>query len=259
MKIFLSWSGTLSYQVALELRNWLPLVLQSLEPYVSSEDIDKGARWSIDISRELETSHFGIICVTRDNLTAPWLNFEAGALSKSMEQARVAPFLLGIKRAEVQGPLLQFQSTIYETRDIRKLVHTLNNAPGGQRIDNSRLDTTFDSFWPRLRDVLESLQQQTNKHSDHEPQTASITSSEILEEVLDLVRSQQRLLTSPETLMPPAYLQSVLAGPMRREIAPQVFSDLEHGWRNLRDLVESLGMQVEIRVPGVLPPCVSCA
>ena len=88
MKVFLSLSGHKSHQVALVLRDWLPSVIQSLTPYVSSEDIDKGARWSTDIAKELEDSTFGILCVTKDNLEAPWLLFEAGALSKMMKVCR---------------------------------------------------------------------------------------------------------------------------------------------------------------------------
>ena len=91
MKVFISWSGAISHQVALVLREWLPSVIQAVEPYVSSEDIDKGARWTTDISKELEASQYGILCVTPENIEAPWLNFEAGALSKTIDKSRVCP------------------------------------------------------------------------------------------------------------------------------------------------------------------------
>src|SRR5579863_2718491 len=113
MKVFLSWSGELSHKIAIEMRDWLPFVIQSVEPYVSSEDIDKGTRWSIDIAKELENSSFGILCVTPQNLDAPWLNFEAGALSKAFNTASVSPFLFGLKPSDLKkSPLLQFQSTL---------------------------------------------------------------------------------------------------------------------------------------------------
>ena len=64
MKVFISWSGDTSHNVALALREWLPSVLQSVEPYVSSEDIDKGARWSAEIGYQLNDTDFGILRVT---------------------------------------------------------------------------------------------------------------------------------------------------------------------------------------------------
>ncbi len=128
MKVFISWSGAISHLVAIKLRDWLPSVIQSIEPYVSSEDIDKGARWSTDIAGELHASSYGLICLTKDNINAPWINFEAGALGKSIDKSRVSPFLFRIKRSEVEGPILQFQSTIFEKDDVLKLLKSINAA-----------------------------------------------------------------------------------------------------------------------------------
>lgn len=83
MKVFLSWSGESSHAIAEKLHKWLPMVIQKIEPYISTE-IEKGTRWASDIASELEVCAFGIACVTQENKDAPWLLFEAGALSKSV-------------------------------------------------------------------------------------------------------------------------------------------------------------------------------
>ena len=82
MKVFISWSGTRSKTVAQTLHTWLKDVMPSLEPSASWEDIDKGKPWSIQLARYLEAIHVGVVCLTPENLTEPWLLFEAGAISK---------------------------------------------------------------------------------------------------------------------------------------------------------------------------------
>ncbi len=196
MKVFISWSGNKSHKVALVYRDWLPSVIQTIEPYVSSEDIDKGARWSTDIATELEDSTFGILCVTNENLNAPWLAFEAGALSKTMDKAFVSPFLFDIKRSEVDGPILQFQSTIFQKEDIKKLVKTLNKACGEQSITDARLEKAFEVWFPTLEEELNKLKDIADEPKKSDEQNGY--SSEILEEILDLSRNNQKLLRNPD-------------------------------------------------------------
>jgi hypothetical protein len=166
MKVFLSWSGTTSHKVATILRDWIPSVIQSVIPYVSSEDIDKGTRWSTDIAKELEDSAFGILCVTKDNLSAPWLTFEAGALSKKLEKSFVSPFLFNIKRAEIDGPILQFQSTIFEEEDVKKLLKTINKACGDDKLSDERFEKSFAVWYPNLEKELKELKDKTKSEEE---------------------------------------------------------------------------------------------
>ena len=60
------------------------------------------------------------------SLNSPWLNFEAGALSKSLDISRISPFLLGLRQAELTGPLAQFQATLPQVDDAVRLVKSMN-------------------------------------------------------------------------------------------------------------------------------------
>src|SRR5215510_4656397 len=108
---------------------------------MSAENIDKGERWSVDIAKQLEECHFGVVCVTPQNKDAPWILFEAGALSKSMEKARVSPLAFGVSASEfTNSPLLQFQFTLFKKDDVRKLLYSMNDAaPESERLSKDIL------------------------------------------------------------------------------------------------------------------------
>jgi hypothetical protein len=197
MKVFLSWSGDKSHKIAIIFRDWLPCVIQSIESYVSSEDIDKGARWSTDIAKELENSSFGILCVTRENINAPWLNFEAGALSKTIEKSSVSPFLFDIKRSEINGPILQFQSTIFEKDDIKKLIFSLNKACENGKLLDDRLEDTFNVWYPKLEEYLKKVHDIQDEQNTTD-EKHGVKESTILEEILELTRINQKLIRNPE-------------------------------------------------------------
>jgi hypothetical protein len=149
VRVFISWSGASSRQLAEALRDWLPSVLHVVEPYMSAEDIAKGARWPQEVARQLDESEFGIICVTRDNQRSEWLNFEAGALSKSVLSGRVVPLLLGVDEIDPRHPLWQFQSVTCERADVLRLVRDINKA-SLRALPGDKVQKSFDMWWPDL-------------------------------------------------------------------------------------------------------------
>ena len=153
MRVFLSWAGPLSHALATTLHDWIPLVIQPARPFIS-EDIAKGRRWSAVLAEQLSESDCGIVCVTKDNLAAPWLHFEAGAISKMTGKSNVSPLLLNIKKSEADGPLSQFQLTVCERDDIFRLMQSINNQLGPEiRLPDDLLIREFEKWWPDLESI----------------------------------------------------------------------------------------------------------
>jgi len=188
VKVFIIWSGPRSKEVAVALRNWLPDVIQACEPWVSPEDIDPGARWGAELAAQLEQTQFAVLCLTSDNLSAPWIHFEAGAISKKLDdKTRVAPYLLDIKPTDIVGPLVQFQAVNADPEGTLKLVHSINHALDSNALANDRIDKYFKKCWPELEPILKKI-------PPSPPETSKPVRSEkeLLEEILGLVRDQSR-------------------------------------------------------------------
>ena len=168
MKIFISWSDETGYAIASILGGWIPSVIQAVETYVSPEDSRKGTKWVNEVSQELNRSSLGIVCVVPGNIGAPWLNFEAGVLSESLDVARVIPLLVGVERSELDnGPLAQFPSAIYGKNDLYQILETINENTEKMRLSKERLRDSFELWWPKLDLDVESIMGKEIKETRH--------------------------------------------------------------------------------------------
>lgn len=193
-KVFISWSGDLSKRLGEALRKWLPGVLQYVKPYFTPDDIEKGAKWNSDIARELEEANIGLICLTRDNIDKAWILFEAGALSKSFEKSRVCTILFNLDTTDLKGPLTSFQTTRFNKDDIKRLVDTINNAAGDDKLEHQILENVFAMWWPKLEEQVAEI---LASHTEDNPE-ARRSDRDILEEMLALTRmSTSRSHRSP--------------------------------------------------------------
>lgn len=186
MQIFISWSGEMAKRCAEALRDWLPYMNQAISPFVSSQDISKGERGLNKIADQLQECSFGIVCVTRENQSAPWINFESGALSRELGESSLVPFLLDMQVKDLSsGPITQFQATDGSSKeDVWAMVKSINQKCE-KTVDQERLQRTFERFWDDLAGNLTSIRE--GSPSSGMPQRET---SDILDELVKLVREQ---------------------------------------------------------------------
>jgi hypothetical protein len=201
VRVFISWSGELSKELAEAFRNWLPSALQYVKPYFTPADIEKGSKWATEIFKELSASSICVIVLTRDNLASNWIMFEAGAISCTIDRARVCPIIFDLEETDLQGPLAQFQATKFTKLDIRKLFLTINSAASEQRISDSVADTVFEKWWPDLETQILKI---VDSHKATRSKSDIRSERDLIEELLLLTRKlsvefEEGKLSAPET------------------------------------------------------------
>lgn len=212
MKVFISWSGDFSQKIAILVKDWLEQCIQSVEAFVSKEDIEKGENWSVRVNNELSNTNYGIVCLTKDNITAPWIHFEAGALSKLVE-ARVSTIAIDVPYSEIKGPLSSFQNTTLEKEDMLKLLKSVNEAISKNEekaLTDERLNESFNAFWPKFEEKKNKLFEEHQKEPTKKINSKVSVQQENIEELLQLARNQNVILSDPTRLLPPTYLTDIL-------------------------------------------------
>jgi len=182
MKVFLSWAGEASKHMATTLYTWLPQVIYTLKPWMSTR-IDKGDSWDGAISEALHESPIAIFCLTADSLDSKYLHYEAGAIANT-KGSKPCTLLLGITDLDVKHPLARFQHTKFTKEDMLVLLQTINTKmqeAGETAIPEAVLSKALDHNWPELESASQSVPM-SKVLSTSRPQ------KDLLEEILETVR-----------------------------------------------------------------------
>ncbi|SLD64557.1 ATP-dependent DNA helicase PcrA [Mycobacteroides abscessus subsp. bolletii] len=196
-KVFISWSGQLSRRIATIWRDLVKETFDTVEPFMSEENIGAGERGLPKISAELAGTSFGVIVVTQENQNSPWLNYEAGALSKNVgdQTVRVAPTLVDFERKnDVTGPIGQFQASLLNREGVEYVLVEIARLAD---VDESAVKKRFAHFW---REEYECRFNSAKNLSDS-PIAAKAkrrSSDDVLDEILTTVRDLARTSAAAE-------------------------------------------------------------
>jgi hypothetical protein len=195
MKVFISWSGDRSKRIAELLDDWIQCVIQAVNPWMSSKDIDRGALWFTEITDQLANTSIGIVCITKENRNKPWILFEAGALAKGLTSNRVCTFLIDLAATDLENPLAQFNHTFPTKESIWELVRTINLTLKENALKESVLLKVFDTYWPQFEKEFKEILTNT-------PETEVVAmrkDNDIMLDVLSTVRMLDKRLRNIES------------------------------------------------------------
>ena len=196
MKVFISWSGERSHSVAALLDNWIQCVIQSIEPFLSSKDIDRGSLWFTEIHSQLLNTNFGIVCLTQENKDKPWILFESGALAKSIDSVRVCTFLIDLLPSDLENPLAQFNHTTPDKKSMWQFIDTINRSLGERALKEPILEKVFEMNWPQFEADFDAILKITPKSH----KTIKRSENELMQEVLNTVRNMERKIMTLESV-----------------------------------------------------------
>lgn len=238
MEVFLSWSGDYSRELAEKFNKWLPKVIQNVTPFMSEKDLKLGSVWNDKINESLTDSIVGILFITPDNINSSWLNYEAGALSKTVDsESRIIPIVFGSDDPEIlisDSPLKQFQTLLHTNEtEIVKLVHALN-ANLEKPLSQDNLMESFQVWWPDLRDDLKKIDEKYREKiriKKSEKKNGDLTEKGLSGKLLQQISENVDLL-----------IRRSLSNPTSYRLPHQAVIDLDRGVERLIRLDSNLNL-----------------
>jgi hypothetical protein len=198
LPVFISWSLPLAEQVAKTLRQWLVEVVPGINPWFSGDDIETGKFWQLELFKSLERSTVGIVVITPANANRPWLNFEAGRLSSSIESRGgvVMPLLLNLELADIIGsPLSTLNAVTFNEDGVWKIVQAIHERTAVS-LTETMLKGLFDLRWGELstavKDAIDAAVANDVENASPEKRETAVVLEDLVSEVRELRQDVRR-------------------------------------------------------------------
>jgi hypothetical protein len=109
--VYLCWSKGLGRLLAERFHRWIKDQMGDyIDPFFSPEDIEVGRPWWESLRKEMKDNEHAILFMTREMAHAPWVIFEAGAISRNLAKSRIIPVMVDIETWDLPAPLQQLQN-----------------------------------------------------------------------------------------------------------------------------------------------------
>lgn len=190
MRLFLSWSEKKSGDVAARFATFIRCAIQSIEPWISSRDIDNGTVWFGEISSQLSSCSSGVIFITKNNQNNPWLLFESGALYKGLSENRIFTYLVDMPVSDIElgSPFTQINHTTHNRESVLKLIESINKTLGDDLKSVDVIREIFDALWVKYDEDIKTILNSEVDTNDKEKNSEENILNNILENVLIINR-----------------------------------------------------------------------
>ncbi len=177
--VFFSWSGDRSKKVAEEFRELFKGVFDPIiDCFLSTRDIAPGARSIQILFEKLEKCNYGICFIDSENARAPWIQFEAGALSKMVADSQVMVLLLDNNTESLQGtPLFEFQHKLFNKEHIQSIfeeIIELFEQLASKDSYMKRFENGWNVFYENSNSILSNVQNEMDTQNTEKDELNTI-------------------------------------------------------------------------------------
>lgn len=116
--------------------------------------------------------------------------------------------MVNIKPSDIKGPLSRYQATKFEKNDFFQLISAINKVLETP-LEHNILQNTFDTMWVALEQEANAVIEKFSSNATTTDENKELSENNPLEEILQLLRTQNSLLSNPDKLLPIDYIDYI--------------------------------------------------